>query len=73
MDSIFTVLSLGYYQLKQNLTKEKNHIAAAFAMPIGRNGDIDMSQNTNNDTTDLNTLLFNSYNDSSKNHNENNK
>jgi len=73
MDSFFAALNLGYYQLKQSLTKEKIHVAAAFAMPIKRNGEIDISQTTDNNTTDLNTLLFNSYNDSSKNNNENNK
>jgi hypothetical protein len=73
MDSFFSSLNLSYLELKKCLSREPLHIASAFAMPIKRNGEIDLSKNTNNNTTDLSTLLFNSYNDSSINNNEKNK
>jgi hypothetical protein len=63
MDSFLSVLSLGYYQLKQTIKKEKIHINCAFAAPINRNGDILLS--SENNENNLDTLLFNSYNSSS--------
>jgi hypothetical protein len=67
MDSFFRTLSLGCYQLTQSLIKEKRNVVAAFAIPIKKNGEIDISQSADNNTTDLNNLLFNSYNDSLQN------